>query len=420
MFKRIIAIVSFLTLTFTVAAQMADTARYGLLKIREELGFYDRALDTLMTETSSKAYENFLNEFIDIDLEGLSVESTPDAVYDKRLKMLATEVQLPYNEIVKKYINTYTRRSSLMENILGRGRFYFPYIEDCLFRYNLPMELKMLPVIESAMIPTARSRAGAVGIWQFMTSTAKAYGLEVNSFVDERADVEKSTDAACRYLRDMYRIYGDWTLVIASYNCGSGNVNKAMRRSRNAHDYWEIWSYLPRETRNYVPAFIAATYAYTFYRSYDLNPAEPPVPLAVDTVMVDHMMHFEQISSTIDVPLEVLRALNPQYVRDVIPASSKTYKLTLPQKNMGEFLDSLGTIYAKDTIYLSKYLANNNLTKAQVTNPSSIKARVVYKVRSGDTLSRIASKYHVTVKQIQKWNNMKNTKLRIGQKLLIY
>ncbi len=412
-----------LALVFTIlaaSAQTADTVGYGSLKLRQETCFYDLALDSLIATTSAKAYENFKNEFIDIPLDGLSVDATPDAVYDSRLRMLATEVQLPYNQVVKRYIERYTNKNNNMQDILGRGRYYFPVIEEYLYRYNLPMELKMLPVIESALIPVARSRAGAVGIWQFMTSTARSYGLEVNSFVDERADVVKASDAACRYLRDMYRIYGDWTLVIASYNCGSGNVNKAIRRSGNARDYWGIWNYLPRETRNYVPAFIAATYAYTFYRSYGLTPANPPVPLAVDTVMVDHMMHFEQISSTIGVSLEELRALNPQYIRDVIPAASKTYKLTLPQKNMGEYLDSLGTIYAKDTIYLTKYLANNNLTKAQAANPSSVTARVTYKVRSGDTLSKIASKYHVTVKQIQKWNNLKNTKLRIGQKLLIY
>jgi len=419
--KRLIIL--FLSLFFFCSAysQSADTTNYGRLKLRTETNYYDVVLDSLMTSTAQQAYDNFKNEFIDISLDGLSVEGTPDGVYDRRLRMLATEIQLPYNQVVKKYIEVYTKPSGIMSNVLGRGRGYFPIIEQYLFKYNLPMELKMLPVIESAMIPTARSRAGAVGLWQFMTSTGKAYGLEINSFVDERTDVEKASDAACRYLTDMYKMYGDWTLVIASYNCGSGNVNKAIKRAGgNVKDYWDIWPYLPRETRNYVPAFIAATYAYTFHRSYSLDPIPSPRALATDTVTIKRMMHLEQVSSTIDISLDELRGLNPQYSRDVVPAASKDYKLTLPQKYVGQFIENESTIYAKDTIYLTKYLANNNLSKEQVSNPKAISPRITYKVKSGDTLGRIASKYKVSVKQIQKWNNMKNTNLRVGQKLVIY
>lgn len=326
---------------------------------------------------------------------------------------------MPYNEVVKRYIITYTTRKTLMENVLGRSQYYFPMIEEELDRAGLPIELRMLPVVESALSPTAISRAGATGLWQFMYTTGKVYGLEVNSFIDQRRDPVLSTKAACRYLKDLYGIYEDWTLALAAYNCGPGNVNKAIKRAGDqAEDFWDIYPYLPAETRGYVPSFIAATYAYTFSYQHDIAPAPTAMPLATDTVMISRPMHFDQITSTIDLPKEVLRSLNPQYKMDIIPAVGKSYSLTLPLGEVARFLENEESINAKDTVYMAQYL------KPSRTDPSqkvfSLES-FTYRVKSGDTLSSIAKRHNVSVAQLMKWNNLKNAhKLRIGQKLEIY
>ncbi|HJE88803.1 lytic transglycosylase domain-containing protein [Rikenella microfusus] len=417
-------------------AQTGDTRAFGMLALN---GFSASTYDSLLADYTRQnvvdSYDTFVNEFIDVDLDRVDMTGAlPDEVYAERLKMMATEVQLPYNDVVKKYIQIYTRKGGVMERVLGLAQYYFPIFEEALYRYKLPMELKMLPVIESALIPRAESRAAAVGLWQFMLRTGKYYGLEINSFVDERCDPVKSTEAACKYLKDMYKIYGDWTLVIASYNCGAGNVNKALERFRSAHGgadaktYWDIYEYLPRETRGYIPAFIAATYAYTYYKAHDLNPTIPWHPLATDTVHVNRMLHLEQVATTLNIPIEVLRGLNPQYTVDVIPAKNQTYALTLPQEYMTSFVRESPEIYGKDSLYLAKYLNISNLSQEQLTAGSSrggsVSAKgtkITYKIKSGDILGRIAARYHVTVKQLMSWNNIKNAKtLRPGQTLVIY
>lgn len=417
-------------------AQTGDTRTFGLLALgNNTASTYDSLLAHYTRRNIVDSYDTFVNEFIDVDLDNVDMRGAlPDAVYAERLKMMATEIQLPYNDIVKKYILTYTRKGGVMERVLGLAQYYFPIFEEALYRYKLPMELKMLPVIESALIPRAESRAAAVGLWQFMLRTGKYYGLEINTFVDERCDPVKSTEAACKYLKDMYKIYGDWTLVIASYNCGTGNVNKALERFRTSHGgneartYWDIYEYLPRETRGYIPAFIAATYAYTYYKAHNLTPTIPWHPLATDTVQVDRMLHLEQVSTTLDIPIEVLRGLNPQYTIDVIPAKTQTYALTLPQEYVATFVREAGDIYGKDSLYLAKYLNISNLSPEQLTagssrnsSASSKGTKITYKVKSGDILGRIASRYHVTVSQLMSWNNIKNAKsLRPGQTLVIY
>ncbi len=277
----------------------------------------------------------------------------------------------------------------------------------------------MLPVVESALLPSVVSHAGATGLWQFMYGTGRYYGLEVTSFVDQRRDPIAATKAACIYLKDLYNMFGDWTLAIAAYNCGPGNVTKAIKRAGgNTKNFWEIYPYLPRETRGYIPSFIAATYAYTFHRQHDIEPEMPALPLATDTVMVNRLMHFKQITSTIDTPVEVIRKLNPQYKADIIPALGKSYSLTLPVSDVSRFLENEQQIMAKDTTYLAEYLKPSNIDKTK--KEFSINS-FTYKVKSGDTLSGIASKNGVSVAQIKKWNNIKNAdKLRIGQKLEIY
>lgn len=410
-------------------AQSADTRNFGQLNLQQSAAGYDSLLANLSHRTTIESYDRFVGEFINFDLSQVDLSGAlPDSVYAQRLRMLATEVQLPYNDVVKKYIAIYTRKG-LMERVLGLAQYYFPIFEEALYRHGLPLELKMLPVIESALIPRAESSASAVGLWQFMLRTGKAYGLEVNSFVDDRCDPVKASDAACRYLKDMYKLYGDWTLVIASYNCGLGNVNKALARVPNAKTYWDIYDYLPRETRGYMPAFIAATYAYTYHKAHGLTPVTPWHPIATDTVRIDHMMHFEQIASTLNLPIEVLRGLNPQYINDIVPAKNQTYVLTLPQQYSSRFVAAQNEINAKDTLYLAKYLNVSNLSDVQssslrASGSSSAKSsgsKVSYKVKSGDILGKIASRYNVTVKQIMSWNRLKDARsLRAGQTIVIY
>lgn len=419
----ILSIIS--TLSF---GQLAKTDKFGQLNVAPQTVDYSELLSRLQVDNTQAAYEKFKHEFIELDeMTVPKTDALTATIYSKRIKMMATEIQLPYNDIVGNYIRIYTKPGGVMEGVLGRARYYFPIFEEALFRHGLPMEFKILPVIESALIPYAKSTASAVGLWQMIMSTGKQYGLQVDSFVDERCDPVKSSDAACRFLKDLYRMYGDWTLVLAAYNCGPGNVNKALKRAGNVRSYWDIWDYLPRETRSYVPSFIAASYAYTFHKAHNLDVRTPPFPIAVDTVMVNRMMHLEQVSSTIDVPLEVLRSLNPQYRIDIIPAIETKYPLVLPTQLTGKYIDSEITIYAKDTIYLKKYLdienfstANANKVATSGSSSSSSGGKVTYKVKSGDILGKIASKHKVKVSDIQKWNKLKSTNIRPGQSLIIY
>lgn len=362
---------------------------------------------------SCDSFREFFDNFIRVEPD--SVSSTPDSVYTTRLRALASPVQLPYNAIVKGYINRYTdTRYGTINRILGMSQYYFPLIEDYLLREGLPVELRALPVIESALQPTAVSPMGAAGLWQFMPSTGKSYGLEVNSLVDERRDPIRSTEAACRYLKDLHAIYNDWTLAIAAYNCGPGNVNKAIARS-GGKTFWEIYDYLPRETRGYVPAFIGASYAYAYHRHHGIRPAPTPIPLSVDTLHIDRILHFGQIASTIDLPVETLRQLNPQYKLDIIPATNKVYTLVLPQRSISQYIAHEAEIYAKDSTYLKEYIDPANLDKKRQERSGT-----VYTVKRGDTLGAIARRYRVTTAQLMRWNKLRSAhKLRIGQKLRI-
>ena len=324
---------------------------------------------------------------------------------------------MPYNNIVRGYINRYTdSRYGTISRILGMSQYYFPLIEDELLKEGLPVELRALPIIESALSTTAVSPMGAVGLWQFMPSTGKSYGLEVNSLVDERRDPVRSTQAACRYLKDLYAIYNDWSLAIAAYNCGPGNVNKAIARSGgNGRTFWDIYDYLPRETRGYVPAFIGASYAYAYHRQHGIELTEAPIPLATDTIRIDRLMHLGQIASTIDIPIETLRQLNPQYKLDIIPATTKPYTLVLPQRNITQYIANEPAIFAKDSAYLKEYINPANIDKKRQERSGT-----VYVVKKGDTLGAIARRYRVTTAQLMRWNGIKNAhKLRLGQRIRI-
>lgn len=381
-------------------------------------------LDSLLAELYSTKvtgnFETFHNEFIDLDDDTDVQSNIPDSVWQSRLSGIMSAIGLPYNPIVKRYLVAYTTtRKNVMSAVLGRSMYYFPIIEQQLEREGMPQELRMLPVIESALLPDARSRAGAVGLWQFMYATARRYSLEMTSFVDQRCDPVASSVAGCRFLKDLYGIYGDWSLALAAYNCGPGNVNKALKYAgEGAKTFWDIYPYLPRETRGYVPSFIAATYAYTYHNLHGINIKQTSIPLATDTILVSKPLEFRQISTTIDIPVEMLRQLNPQYKIDIVPAMGKNYPLVIPQASVSRFIDKADEIYAKDTVYMAKYLNPDNLDpKKMVATPTS----VTHKVRTGENLSIIARKYHVNVKDIIKWNHLRNpNSIRVGQRLEIF
>ena len=365
-----------------------------------------------------------VNEF---DMDSVRFTSNvTDAEMMRRLEAMNSFITLPYNDVVKNYIIQYSERmTTRMGRVMGLSTYYFPIFEDILLRYGLPQELKYMAIIESMLNPVATSRAGARGIWQFMYQTGTSYGLEINSYVDERLDVEKAVDAAARYLRDAYRTFGDWALAISSYNCGAGNVSKAIRRADGKRDYWSIYPYLPRETRNYVPAFVAAMYAMTYYREYGIVPQMTGVPAQTDTFMINRNLHFAQIEAVVGVPMEDLENLNPQYVNDIIPGNNHPYILKLPYTWTARFLDAnRDTLYAykADSLVLGRVLQDSRTGKStgKSGSSSSSQQRIAYKVKSGDYLGKIASRYGVTVAQLKSWNRLRSNSIQIGQTLYIY
>lgn len=337
-----------------------------------------------------------------------------DSAYIARLQRIPTIMEMSYNAIVKSCIERYAHSPERVARMVGVGEtYYFPIFERSLAKYQLPFELKYLPVIESGLNPKAYSRAGAAGLWQFMTATGKSYGLEINSLVDERCDPEKASDAAARYLRRLYTIYGDWSLVIAAYNCGSGNVAKAIRHAGGSHDYWKIYPYLPRETRSYVPIFIAANYIMTYYADYGICPMQPTQTLVTDSIFVHQRMHLKQIGTVLDISLEEMRTLNPQYFYDIIPGNIKPYALVLPMDKIGEYTEQLDSIVKTEP----ELIARKTIAKPTQFGSGHVQH---YKVKRGDTLGGIAHRYHVKVSQLKKWNRIRGTMIREGQRLKIY
>ena len=374
----------------------------------------DSLAEQLKLEQVSNSFQNFFDEYVS-EPTTLSSDSALDSLYTARLQSLISPIHLPYNELVRSYIKRYTDRSGLMSRVLSLAQFSFPMIEQELIKAELPVELRAMAIIESALQATAVSRVGASGLWQFMPVTARAYGLEVNSMVDERFDPAKSTVAACKYMKDLYNMYDDWSLAIAAYNCGPGNVNKALARTGgNPQSFWDVYWHLPRETRGYVPAFIAASYAYAFHEAHQITYSEPPMPIAVDTIQVTRLLHLGQVASTIDIPTDVLKMLNPQYKLDVIPATNKNYALVLPTNRITEYISRQDSIFAKDSIYLKDYLNPGAVQKKMA------EATTIYRVKKGDTLGAIARRYGVTTRQLMTWNNLKSAnRLSIGQRLRI-
>lgn len=379
-------------------------------------------LDSLLNDWKAK---NYIDLGKDCSTSNVNPEFN-DSVYIDRLSRMPTIMEMPYNEIVRKFIDMYAGRlRNQVSFMLSACNFYMPIFEEALDAYGLPLELKYLPIIESALNPSAVSRAGASGLWQFMLHTGKIYGLESNSLVDERRDPIKATWAAARYLKDMYTIYKDWNLVIAAYNCGPGTINKAIRRAGGKTDYWEIYNYLPKETRGYVPAFIAANYVMTYYCKHNICPMETNIPEATDTIQVNRNLHFEQIADVCGIGMDQLKSLNPQYKKNIIPGDSKPQTLRLPINHISSFIDKQDTIYAHRNAELFKNRKTVVAADSRSTTRSKGKSvpqgnAIYHKIRNGETLSTIARKYGVTVNQLKSWNGMSNTKINAGKSLKIY
>lgn len=346
------------------------------------------------------------------------IPTFPDSVYAQRIEDLSREttMELVFNKHVKSFINVYAvQKRDKTARMLGLADVYFPMFEEVLDKYNLPLELKYLAVVESALNPTAGSHAGAKGLWQFMYGTGKVYKLNSTTLVEDRFDPLKSTEAACQHLEDLYETFGDWFLALAAYNSGAGNVRKAITRAGGIKNYWAIWPFLPRETRGYVPAFIAVNYVMNYPEEHNICPLDPGIIKdGIDTVTVHQPLHFEQLNEMLGIPMGDLKFFNPQYKQQIIPASEKKpYILNIPE----QYVES----YIKNEKELYEFKTKRGINKEKLQEEmKKISDRSVHIVKSGESLGSIAKKYHVSVSQLQRWNNLKGTTIYPKQKLIVY
>ena len=401
-----------------------DNGQEEVIEFPEAMTF---ELDSLLNLYMSK---NYLDENNDCRMKDVNPVFEKE-VFIERLKRIPSIIEMPYNEVVQKFIDRYSGRlRHSVSYMLGASNFYMPIFEEALETYGLPLELKYLPVIESALNPKAVSRVGATGLWQFMLATGKRYGLEVNSLVDERRDPIKASYAAANYLSDLYKVFGDWNLVIAAYNCGPDQINKAIHRSKGSKDYWQIYPYLPKETRGYVPAFIAANYIMTYYCEHNICPMTTRLPAKTDTIMVNRNVHLEQIAAVCNIDIEQLRTLNPAYRRDIVPGASKLSAVRLPQTEVGKFIDLEDSIYAynAEVLFSKRATVEVNDDVPTYTRKSSSRSRSKkarssrgrsVTVKSGQTLSEIARRNGTTVAKLKRLNGIKGSNIRAGKKLRV-
>jgi len=427
--KRLLTLL-FTTALATVTLFAAPREKNNILSLKNSITDEDivfpESFDTDVYKLMSNWYlQNYA--VLDADVENKSPGEVGEETYIKRLAAIPSVIEMPYNQVVRKHIERYVYRSrTLVEEMLGMSLYYMPIFEQALEKEGLPLELKYLPIVESALDPNAVSRVGAAGLWQFMIGTGKGLGLEVNSLVDERRDPYRSSEMAAKYLKNLYQIYNDWSLAIAAYNCGPGNVNKALHRNGDKGDFWDIYEYLPRETRGYVPAFIAANYAMTYYKQHNISPSLASKPLITDTVSVNRRIHFSQIANVLNIPLEEIRTLNPQFRADVIPGDNHPYMLVLPSQQVYSFILSQDSIdNYRDDLYAHREVVEpgGQVSTAEEyltgrTASGDIRT-ITHKVGRGETLSTIAAKYDMTTSELMALNNMSSERVRRGDNLVV-
>ena len=346
----------------------------------------------------------------------------PDSVYQKRLSMLPFEFKMTYNPIVRQYIELYTCRiKDKLQIFIGLSDFYFPIIDEAFKANQLPNELKYISIIESALNPRAVSRCRAVGLWQFMKGTGKENGLMINNYIDQRRSIVESTNAAAKYLKTLHNTYNDWQLVLAAYNCGPGRVNKAIKRAKGKTDFWEIYKYLPRETRGYVPEFIGAAYAFNYFREHNIIPVPTNIPLQTDTINIYKELYFEQVSNVLGVSMDILRQINPQYLKDIIPANDKNqYSLRVPIDLKTKYYELKDSIYSCRTSFSEKNFQKINKSNQQILSSTGAGDIITHKVQSGESIWLIANHYNVKVNNIKEWNNLTGNTIKKGQELIVY
>ena len=379
--------------------------------------------ESFETKTLEMSQNFYLNKYAQrTDEQGPAEPGTPEE-YEKRLAALPAEIEMPYNSIVGKFIDMYLgKRRGLVADMLALHNYYGNIFTEELLRENMPLELQYLPVVESAINPNAVSRAGATGLWQFMPATATGLGLEINSLVDQRRDPRLSSRQAARYLKQLYNIYGEWSLAIAAYNCGPGNVNKALRRAGGGKkDFWEIYAYLPQETRGYVPAFIAANYVMNYHHNHGIIPTVVSNQLVTDTILIDQRVHFDQIASVLNIPIEEIRMLNPQFRKDIIPGDNHPYALVLPSQQCLSYIMSERDILACDSLLHARrtHVEPGTPFSAAPGDSVAVPTIITHKVRRGENLRSIAKLYGVSATDIKRTNRLKRGKVRAGQVLTI-
>ncbi|MCD7816461.1 MAG: transglycosylase SLT domain-containing protein [Bacteroides sp.] len=413
-------------LTFISASTLCAQQNEKSITVRTETG-EEEIIDLpagMLSETDSLYLDWISKHYINPAENCVMTQDNPevsDSAYIARLQRIPAIIEMPYNDIVRKFIDMYAiRLRQKVAFMLSANNFYMPILEEALDLNDLPLELKYLPVIESALNPIATSRQGAVGLWQFMLRTGQLYGLTVNSLVDERRDPIKSTYAAARYLKDLYEIYHDWNLVLAAYNCGPGTINKAIRRAGGETDFWKIYNYLPSETRGYVPAFIAANYIMNYYCEHNISPLEMRLSEGTDTIHITRNLNLNQVADVCKINIDELRSLNPEFKKDIIPLSTEPYALRLPNSIISKFLENEDSIYNyKPEIYQTR----RTTVKAETQSTSSTKSKsgkaVYHRIRQGDTLGGIAAKYGVSVSQLRRLNGLRGNNIRAGKSLRV-
>ena len=379
-----------------------------------ELGLIPEILDVNVNNLLESWHAHYLSNAIDYCLDDEENVFFPHEVYSDRLSRLPCVIPMDYNHLVRTCIDLYaSRRRGQVRYMLGMADMYLPVFEQILDQYNLPLELKYLPIIESALNPTALSRVGAAGLWQFMLPTGKLYNLEINSLIDERLDLVKATHAACQYFTDMYAAYGDWHLVLAAYNSGPGGVNRAIRRSGGKTNFWEIYPNLPRETRSFVPLFIAATYIMNYYCEHNICPVQTSLSMATDTIMVHQLLHFQQVAEILNLDIEYIRMLNPQYKRELIPGNIKPSVLKLPVTSTYEFINKEDTLYTHRIEELLAYCL-------PVDDEADLRETIRHTVVAGENLNIIANRYGVTAQNLRTWNGLRSNTVAAGRRITIH